>query len=148
MKIKFLLISSLLVCHSLYVSSLYAETEESININQEKLQKCSDDLKTGYYSDGYCNTGSDDSGIHIVCARVTTEFLDFTKGKGNDLSTSRGNFVGLKDGDYWCLCALRWLEAYNTNNNAIIPKIKLGATHKKMLDYIDKSILENYKDTL
>jgi uncharacterized protein (DUF2237 family) len=123
-----------------------ATTLNSENIYSKALEKCSNDPKTGFYRDGYCNTGSDDTGTHVVCAKVTTEFLAFTKSKGNDLSTPRPWFPGLKNGDYWCLCALRWMQAYNSENPNVIPKIKLAATHKKMLDYTSKENLETYND--
>ena len=76
------------------------------------LQVCSTKPMTGWFRDGYCRTQSADKGRHVVCAEMTQEFLDFTRRRGNDLSTPRGRFVGLKPGDRWCLCALRWREAH------------------------------------
>lgn len=114
------------------------------NIYNTDLTKCSDTPKTGYFRDGFCNTGSQDAGTHVVCARVNDKFLSYSKSRGNDLVTPRGNFPGLKDGDYWCLCALRWLEAFEANDDEIIPKINLSATHVKMLNYTSLENLVKY----
>lgn len=80
------------------------------NVLGTALQLCCKDPLTGFYRDGFCNTGPYDYGSHIVAAVLTKDFLDFTKSKGNDLSTPRPEygFPGLKPGDHWCLCALRW----------------------------------------
>lgn len=105
-----------------------------LNALGEKLQKCSDSPKTGFYRDGFCVSGPEDHGTHVACARVTREFLEFTKSKGNDLITPapEWNFPGLKPGDKWCLCALRWREAKKAG---VAPKLDLNATHQKMLKY-------------
>jgi len=107
---------------------------DNFNVYNENLQICGTNPMTGFYRDGYCNTGSDDLGTHTVCATMTDEFLNFTKSKGNDLSTPRGSFPGLKSGDNWCLCALRWKQAYENN---IAPPVNLEATHQKTLDYVN-----------
>ena len=106
------------------------------NVLGEPLESCGTDPITGYHRDGSCNTDDTDSGSHTVCANVTLEFLEFSKSMGNDLSTPRPEFgfEGLKPGDAWCLCANRWLEAFQ--NNAA-PKIKLKSTNIKALDVID-----------
>lgn len=104
------------------------------NVYNQNLEICGTNPITGFYRDGYCNTGSDDLGTHTVCATMTDEFLNFTKSKGNDLSTPRGSFPGLKSGDNWCLCALRWKQAYENN---IAPPVNLEATHQKTLDYVN-----------
>lgn len=98
------------------------------------LQKCCDSPKTGFYRNGFCHTGPQDHGTHVACATLTKEFLEFTKTKGNDLMTPRPewNFPGLKPGDKWCLCALRWIEAKKAG---FAPKLDLEATHEKMLEY-------------
>lgn len=98
---------------------------------------------TGYYRNGFCQTGSDDRGTHVVCAIMTEEFLTYTKSKGNDLSTPipAYNFPGLKPGDRWCLCILRWLEAEKAG---VAPKINLKSTNKKALEYTSVKILEKY----
>ena len=85
-----------------------------------------------------------DRGSHVVCAVVTDEFLKFTKLRGNDLSTPRPEFQfpGLKAGDRWCLCAVRWKEAYDAG---IVVPIRLEATHEKLLEFVPASILERVK---
>lgn len=105
------------------------------NVLGTELKSCCTDPMTGYYRDGVCNTGPTDSGRHVVCAEMTQEFLDFTKAQGNDLCTARlqYNFPGLKAGDRWCLCAVRWKEAYDAGK---APKVVLESTHVKALDYI------------
>lgn len=106
----------------------------SKNVLGTALKKCCDSPKTGFYRDGFCHTGPQDHGTHVVCATLTKEFLEFTKAKGNDLITAKPewNFPGLKPGDKWCLCAHRWLEAKKA---AVAPKIDLEATHEKMLEF-------------
>ena len=108
---------------------------QSLNVFGQPLELCCDNPKTGFYRDGFCNTGSIDLGTHVVCAEMTKEFLDFTKSKGNDLSTPNPiyDFPGLKPGDFWCLCALRWKEAYEAG---VAPNVKLEATHDKALEYL------------
>lgn len=101
---------------------------EAINVLGEKLKPCCKFPMTGFYRDGSCNTGPDDSGMHTVCVRLTDDFLAFSKRAGNDLSTPmpEHDFPGLIDGDQWCLCALRWQEAFE---HACAPKVFLSATH-------------------
>ena len=112
------------------------------NVFGEPLEICCTSPMTGYYRDGSCKTGIEDTGTHTVCARVNDEFLDYTKSKGNDLSTPRDSFPGLKDDDNWCLCALRWKQALD---DGVAPPINLESTNKKTLEYIDLNTLENYK---
>jgi uncharacterized protein (DUF2237 family) len=111
------------------------------NVLGEPLEICGSDPITGYYRDGTCNTDETDRGSHTVCASVTDEFLEFSKSMGNDLSTPQPEFgfEGLKAGDSWCLCANRWLEAFQ--NNAA-PKIKLKSTNIKALEVIDLDSLK------
>lgn len=99
---------------------------------------------TGFYRDGCCKTGPEDHGTHTVCAKMTEEFLTYTKSKGNDLSTPRPeyNFPGLKPGDFWCLCALRWKEALQAGK---APKLKLEATHEKTLEFLELETLKDYQ---
>ena len=108
---------------------------QSLHVFGQPLELCCDNPKTGFYRDGFCNTGSIDLGTHVVCAEMTKEFLDYTKSKGNDLSTPNPiyDFPGLKPGDCWCLCALRWKEAYEAG---VAPNVKLEATHDKALEYL------------
>ena len=121
--------------------------ENSFNIYDEKLERCTPeftDKPTGYYRDGYCNTGNEDKGTHTVCAKMTNDFLNYTLSRGNDLITPKGNsFKGLKENDYWCLCAFRWKQAYDKNPD-LAPRIKTRSTHKKTLDFINKNILDSY----
>ena len=111
------------------------------NVLGEPLEICGENPITGYFRDGSCSTDETDTGSHTVCASVTKEFLEFSKSMGNDLSTPRPElgFDGLKEGDSWCLCASRWLEAYQ---NGAAPKIKLKSTHLKALENIDLDSLK------
>ena len=113
------------------------------NILGTELELCCTDPMTGFFRDGFCNTNHMDHGTHVVCAIVTETFLAFTKSKGNDLSTPRPEyqFPGLKPGDGWCLCALRWKEAYEAG---MAPPIKPEATHEKALEIIDQDILQQF----
>ena len=106
------------------------------NVLGSELSDCSIDPLTGFFRDGCCNTGEGDVGTHTVCSVVTDDFLEFSKRQGNDLTTPRPefNFNGLKEGDSWCLCALRWREA---NDAGCAPRVKLTATNIKTLDYIE-----------
>ena len=117
--------------------------KDAKNVLGTSLIPCSVDPITGFYRDGYCKTFNNDSGEHIICSEVTDKFLNFSKSRGNDLSTAvpEYNFVGLKEGDRWCLCADRWLEALQFN---MAPKILLESTHGKMLEKIDFNILKKY----
>ena len=101
--------------------------DAQLNVLGEPLTSCSHDPLTGFFRDGCCNTGPLDQGMHTVCAIVTDEFLEFSKAAGNDLSTPRPEFgfVGLNDGDQWCLCAARWEQARQAGK---APKIRLAAT--------------------
>lgn len=98
---------------------------------------------TGFFRDGCCNTGPMDRGVHTVCARVTADFLDFSKARGNDLSTPRPEFQfpGLKPGDKWCLCASRWAEAYEAG---MAPKVVLEATHEATLSIVPLEVLKQF----
>ena len=103
------------------------------NVLGTELQPCSLDPLTGFYRDGCCNTGADDLGVHAVCARVTAEFLEFSKAAGNDLSTPQTGFPGLKPGDQWCLCAARWAEALEAG---VAPPVVLESTHACVLEWV------------
>ena len=102
------------------------------SLTKEPLKICSTQPMTGYYRDGYCRNLPDDSGTHVVCAKMTNEFLEFTKTKGNDLITPSSSFPGLKEGDKWCLCALRWDEANKANK---APPVDLEATDESALKF-------------
>ncbi len=105
------------------------------NVLGTELETCSMDPVTGFFRDGCCHTGAGDVGLHLVCAEVTREFLDFSKRAGNDLTTPmpRHGFPGLQPGDRWCLCVERWKEALEAN---AAPLVKLEATHMSALEFV------------
>ena len=109
---------------------------KTLNVLGTELVPCSYDPLTGYFRDGCCQTDASDVGSHLICARMTAEFLDFQVAMGNDLITPRPQwrFKGLKPGNRWCLCALRWKEALDAG---AAPKVVLQATHIKALDVLD-----------
>jgi uncharacterized protein (DUF2237 family) len=109
--------------------------ESHINVLGTALECCCLDPLTGFYRDGHCRTGVADTGTHVICATMTESFLRFTLGRGNDLSTPRPEFrfPGLKPGDRWCLCAVRWREALEAGT---APPVHLAATDAKALDYV------------
>lgn len=113
------------------------------NVLGGDLESCSTDPMTGFYRDGCCNTGRDDAGLHLVCAEMTDEFLKFSRNRGNDLTTPMPHydFPGLVAGDRWCLCVLRWKEAYDAG---MAPLVNLRATHMSALEFIDLEILQEY----
>ncbi len=112
----------------------------SKNVFGEKLITCSEDPLTGFFRNGCCDTGPQDRGKHLVCAVMTSEFLQFSKSRGNDLTTPipMYNFPGLVDGDRWCLCALRWKEAYEAG---MAPKVVLEATNEAVLNHVPMEAL-------
>lgn len=118
--------------------------KNSKNILGTPLQSCCTDPVTGFYRDGFCKTGGQDVGTHVVCAIMTDEFLEYTKANGNDLLTPRPEwqFPGLKAGDKWCLCVSRWIEAEKAGK---APQVLLEATHEKALEYTGFEILLEYK---
>ncbi len=113
---------------------------EAKNVFGEALESCCTDPMTGFYRDGKCETGPQDRGIHVVCAVVTKEFLEYSKSRGNDLITPMPmyNFPGLQPGDGWCLCAARWKEAYEAG---VAPPVKLEATHEAALKIVSMEML-------
>lgn len=118
-----------------------------LNVLGTPLKSCCFKLQTGFYRDGYCRTGIEDVGRHTICAIMTKEFLEFSLFKGNDLITPRAemDFPGLKPGDKWCLCALRWKEAFEFN---AAPLIFLEACHESVLNLIPLDILKTHAYTL
>ena len=118
--------------------------EESLNVYDKPLEVCGLDPITGAFRDGCCDTGPGDIGTHTVCAVVDNKFLEFSKSRGNDLTIDypEYNFKGLKEGDRWCLCASRWVEAYEVG---LAPKVVLESTHNKTLEFISIQILEKFK---
>lgn len=106
------------------------------NVLGGELESCCTSPMTGYYRDGHCRTDDSDQGSHTVCARMTEEFLVFSKRTGNDLSTPHPEFgfPGLKPGDKWCVCVSRWEDAFLAG---VAPRIVLAATHERALDVVE-----------
>ena len=117
--------------------------EAKLNVLGEPLAPCSERPLTGFFRDGCCNTGPEDVGLHTVCTRVTAEFLEFSRSRGNDLSTPRPEFgfAGLKPGDQWCLCAARWQEALAAG---AAPRVVLRATHAATLRVVSLADLKKH----
>ena len=113
------------------------------NVFGGKLETCCTSPMTGFYRDGCCRTGPQDLGLHVICAEVTEEFLQFSKVRGNDLSTPNPeyDFAGLKPGDRWCLCALRWKEALDAG---VAPPVILAATHESALKVVSLEELKKH----
>ena len=113
------------------------------NVLGGKLEICSNEPKTGFYRDGCCKTGENDVGTHTVCTEVTAEFLEFSRSRGNDLSTPRPefDFPGLVPGDSWCLCATRWREALQAG---VAPRVNLAATNAVTLNYVSLEDLQRH----
>jgi len=116
------------------------QKDPEINVLGDRLQPCSTDPVTGFFRDGHCNTCDADAGSHTVCAVMTAAFLAYSKYVGNDLSTPRPDFgfAGLKPGDSWCLCASRFLQAYD---EGCAPKVHLASTHGRALEIVPLRIL-------
>lgn len=115
-----------------------------LNVLGEVLTPCSVDPVTGYFRNGCCQTDASDRGSHVVCAVMTSEFLEFSYQQGNDLITPRPEFQfpGLKPGDRWCLCAPRWVEAVRVG---VIAPVILESTHEKILDYVSLETLVHHQ---
>lgn len=113
------------------------------NVLGGPLRSCSTDPMTGFYRTGCCDTGEEDLGLHLVCAKMTAPFLAFSKSRGNDLSTPNPiyGFGGLKPGDQWCLCVQRWKEALEAGT---APQVVLEATHVSALEFVDLEDLQRY----
>ena len=116
---------------------------EARNVFGEVLDTCCMSPLTGFYRDGGCNTGPGDAGLHVVCAQITADFLEFSRSRGNDLVTPvpEHGFPGLKPGDRWCLCAARWLEALGAG---VAPPVVLRATHEAALELIELQDLKRH----
>ncbi|MCG6969382.1 MAG: DUF2237 domain-containing protein [Gammaproteobacteria bacterium] len=119
------------------------DMDESVNVLGEELVLCGDTPKTGFFRDGKCNTCEEDVGSHTVCIEANQQFLEFSRFKGNDLSTPvpEYGFEGLKPGDSWCLCAARWLEAYQSD---MAPRVYLTKTHKRALEVVPFELLKKF----
>ena len=114
-----------------------------MNVLGGDLEPCSLDPLTGFYRDGYCRTGASDAGVHVVCAVMTDEFLEYSRSRGNDLVTPRPEwmFPGLRAGDRWCVVAERWNEALEVG---VAPPVVLEATHASALEFVSMCDLEAY----
>lgn len=119
------------------------DMDDSINVLGEALIPCGDDPLTGFFRDGSCNTCEEDVGSHTVCVEVTDTFLEYSRFKGNDLSTPSPEygFAGLKEGNCWCLCAARWLQAYQDD---MAPRVFLMRTHQRALEVVPLELLKQY----
>ena len=119
------------------------QAERALNVFGQPLEPCGLDPLTGFYRDGCCDTGYDDTGIHTVCVRVTREFLAFSRKRGNDLTTPlpAAGFPGLRPGNQWCLCAGRWKEALDAG---MAPPVVLAATHEETLAIVPLAELKRY----
>jgi len=114
-----------------------------LNVLGTPLELCCGRHRTGFFRDGYCRTDQSDQGKHVVCARVTQDFLEFSFSRGNDLITPRPEyaFPGLKEGDCWCLCVLRWKEAFEAGK---APEVDLLATHSSALEFVSLQELKQH----
>ena len=119
------------------------EMYDSVNVFGEELELCGGDPVTGFYRDGACNTCSQDVGSHTICIEASAEFLEYSRFKGNDLSTPvpESDFKGLRAGDHWCLCAARWLQALEDN---MAPRVYLKRTHMRALEVVPMALLKRY----
>ena len=106
------------------------------NVLGRPLKVCCMNPKTGFYRTGRCDTGPGDDGLHVVCAQMTADFLEFSAERGNDLGTPNPDFgfPGLKPGDRWCLCAARWQEALEAG---VAPPVHLASTHMSAVEFVD-----------
>lgn len=116
---------------------------QQMNVLGTDLMPCSYDPMTGYYRTGCCENRGDDPGMHTVCCRVTEEFLEFSAARGNDLSTPmpQYGFAGLQPGDQWCVCAMRWQEAFEAGSAC---DVILESTHVSTLEYVDLASLQQH----
>ena len=119
------------------------EQDPSVNVFGAPLAQCSNNPLTGFFRDGCCNTSDFDVGSHTVCIEATAEFLAYSRSRGNDLSTPRPElgFDGVSPGDRWCLCAARWLEAYQAGS---APKVYLTSTHLRALEIVPLALLRDF----
>lgn len=119
------------------------ELTSARNVLGGPLRACSYAPLTGFFRDGCCRTRADDAGLHVVCTKVTADFLAFSAACGNDLGTPRPEwrFAGLRPGDRWCLCANRWLEAWHAG---VAPPVVLEATHERALELIPLQVLKEH----
>ena len=121
--------------------------QDALNVLGTELEVCGTDPMTGYFRDGCCNTDQHDRGSHTVCVRVTQDFLEYSRNKGNDLMTPvpEFDFPGLKAGDRWCLCASRWNEAFEAG---VAPRVMLRSTHEASLRIVKLEDLKKHAGDL
>ena len=119
------------------------EIDEAVNVFGEPLVACGEDPVAGFFRDGYCNTCDEDSGSHTVCIEASEKYLQFSRFRGNDLTTPvpEHGFPGLKPGDAWCVCAARWLEAYHHDR---APRVFVTRTHRRALEVVPIELLREY----
>ena len=117
--------------------------DDSVNVLGEPLDICGEKPLTGFYRDGKCNTCDEDVGSHTVCIEASTEFLEYSRFKGNDFSTPapQFGFEGVKPGNSWCLCAARWLDAHK---DGMAPRVYLLRTHKRALEIVPFELLKEF----
>ena len=115
--------------------------EFPLNVLGQPLEPCCFQPRTGFFRDGFCRTNEQDRGSHVICAEMTEAFLQFSLSRGNDLITPHPefDFPGLKAGDRWCLCALRWKEAWEAG---IAPRVILASCHQRALSYVPLEVLQ------
>lgn len=116
-------------------------TINKLNVLGTPLASCCFSPLTGFFRNGFCHTGAQDGGAHTACAQMTADFLNFSQKIGNDLITPMPeyNFDGLKPGDFWCVCARRWLQAFEAG---VVAPLKLEACHESLLELIDIDTLK------
>ena len=126
-----------------FYKDIKMEMDESINVFGDPLILCGYSPETGFFRDSKCNTSKDDVGLHTVCIEASIEFLEYSRFKGNDLSTPvrELDFDGLKSGNTWCLCADRWLEAHK---DGMAPRVYLRRTHKRTLEIVSIDLLKEF----
>jgi uncharacterized protein len=118
---------------------------KQLNLLGQPLEPCSLEPRTGFFRTGCCETDEHDHGRHVVCAEMTAEFLAFSASRGNDLSSPRPGFPGLRPGDHWCVCAARWREAWEAG---VAPPVILAATHETATEIVDRdALLEHAADS-
>lgn len=119
------------------------DADPSVNVMGEALEPCSTEPMTGFFRNGACDTCREDQGSHTVCAVMTADFLAFSRSVGNDLSMPRPEFgfAGLSPGDQWCLCAARFLQAWQAGR---APRIRLRSTHRRALEIVPLDVLREY----
>ena len=122
---------------------LRIDVDPSVNVLGEPLEPCSTDPMTGFFRNGSCDTCAEDQGSHTVCAVMTADFLAFSRSVGNDLSTPNPQFgfAGLSPSDQWCLCAARFLQAYQAGS---APRIRLRSTHRRALEIVPLNVLRQF----